>query len=208
MFTNLIVSLLLSLLQACDTLLDLIIPKQEKQLDHQIPDRMQMHSRQMNPSDPASPYRSVVSNELYKLDNSARNLYQVFRKACETYGHVKTMGVREVLRYEDEVQENGKVFRKSILADEYTWSTNKKSLMQVDELSNGLLKLGLKSNDKVVIFSETKPEWLISAFACFRIKAPIVTLYATLGKSSSFFFKNFVDLKCFTQRHQTCLCPI
>lgn len=34
---------------------------------------------------------------------------------------------------------------------------------------------------KIVLFAETRPEWLITAFSCFRIKAPIVTLYSTLG---------------------------
>lgn len=31
------------------------------------------------------------------------------------------------------------------------------------------------------MFSETRPEWLISALACFKINVVVVTQYATLG---------------------------
>lgn len=41
--------------------------------------------------------------------------------------------------------------------------------------------IGLKSNDNVVIFSETRAEWMMCAVACFKIKVPVVTLYSTLG---------------------------
>ncbi len=51
----------------------------------------------------------------------------------------------------------------------------------VDHLSNGLLALGLKSGENIVLYSETRAEWLISACACLRINVPVVTLYATLG---------------------------
>jgi long-chain acyl-CoA synthetase len=48
-------------------------------------------------------------------------------------------------------------------------------------LSNGLLKIGIKSEENIILFSETRPEWMISAFACFRISVAVVTQYATLG---------------------------
>ena len=92
----------------------------------------------------------------------------------------KTLGVREILSIDDEVQPNGKVFKKFSLGG-YKWSTYETTYEKVNNLSNGLLSLGLKSNDSVVLFAETRPQWLIGAFACFRIKAPVVTLYSTLG---------------------------
>lgn len=63
----------------------------------------------------------------------------------------------------------------------YKFTTYEDALKRTDNLSNGLLNLGLKSDQKIVLFAETRPEWLLSAFACFKIKVPIVTLYATLG---------------------------
>lgn len=39
----------------------------------------------------------------------------------------------------------------------------------------------MKPGDNIVLFAETRPEWIISAFACFRINVHVVTLYSTLG---------------------------
>lgn len=44
-----------------------------------------------------------------------------------------------------------------------------------------MIKLGIQPGTKVVLFAETRPEWIISAYACFRINIPVVTLYSTLG---------------------------
>ena len=81
----------------------------------------------------------------------------------------QTLGVREVLSIDDEVQSNGKVFKKLSLGS-YKWTTYETALKRVDNLSNGLLNLGLKSDQNIVLFAETRPEWLISALACFKIK--------------------------------------
>lgn len=89
---------------------------------------------------------------------------------------------------DDEIQLNGKVFKKYSLSSDYKWTTYEDVYARVNNLSNGLLSLGLKSNDKIVLFAETRPEWLVSAFACFKIKVPVVTLYSTLGKFVGFVF--------------------
>ena len=72
------------------------------------------------------------------------------------------------------------MFKKLSLGN-YKWSTYETVLKRVNNLSNGLLKMGLKSNDSIMLFAETRPEWIMSALACFRIKVTVVTLYSTLG---------------------------
>lgn len=84
---------------------------------------------------------------------------------------------------EDERQADGKIFRKLILGD-YIWLTYKQVDEKVEYLARGLYLQGVKPGDTVMIFAETKAEWLMSAYAVFRIGAHIATLYATLGKSS------------------------
>lgn len=126
-------------------------------------------------------YRSVLSKELFKITDPKANIYQEFLESVGKYTNLNILGVREVISVEDQIQENGKVFKKFNLENEYKWISYTQVLNQVDCLANGLLKLGLRSNDNVVIFSETRREWLISALACFKIKVPLVTLYATLG---------------------------
>ena len=89
--------------------------------------------------------------------------------------------LREILSIDDDVQANGKVFKKFSLSPDYDWVTYEEALKRIRHISDGLLAVGLKSNDNIVLFAETRPEWLYSALACFRVKIAVVTLYSTLG---------------------------
>jgi len=91
------------------------------------------------------------------------------------------LGIRQKLKITDELQPDGKLIKKYSQSHEYVWKSFQEVVKNINDFSNGLLLLGLKSNDNIVINAETRPEWLIAAMACFRIKVPIVTLYATLG---------------------------
>lgn len=170
----------LAVVYVLDFVIGLILPY--KYGDSTLPSKDAVLSRQVDPSDPSSPYRSTLTNDIVRLDGDKyNNIYKTFAEACKAYADQPTMGVRDCLNLEDEVQPNGKVFKKYNLANSYTWSTYKVLLERVNNLSNGLLTSGIQSDQNVVLFSETRPEWIITALACMRIKAPVVTLYATLG---------------------------
>lgn len=96
------------------------------------------------------------------------------------FGDVQTLGTREILSIDDEVQPNGKIFKKYDLGD-YKWMSYDGIRKRILNFSNGLLNMGLKPKQNLVLFCETRPEWLISALSCFRINVPLVTLYSTLG---------------------------
>ena len=161
-----------------DFIIGLILPY--KYEDNELPEKDAVLSELTNKTDPSSPYRSTLYPDLFTVDDPDMNMYKKFEMGARKYTDLKTLGVREVLSIDDEVQPNGKVFKKFSLGD-YKWSTYGKMLQRISDLSNGLLHVGLKSDMNVVLFAETRPEWLVSAFSCFRIKAPIVTLYSTLG---------------------------
>ena len=107
-------------------------------------------------------------------------LAELFKNNVKRFGDRKCLGSREVFGEEDERQPDGKVFRKLILGD-YKWLTYKQADERVEHLARGLYLQGVKPGDMVMIFAETKAEWLLSAYAVFRIGAHIATLYATLG---------------------------
>lgn len=169
---------LLALIDLIDFIIGLFKPSDNtfKNLPQSPP-----YTVQVDKSDPKSAYRSVQSTELLTITDPKTNLYSEFVKSVVKNKNVKTLGVRDILSVEDQVQQNGKVFKKYNMAKEFRWTSYEDLQERVDNLANGLLKLGLKSNDKIVIYSETRAEWLISALACFKIKVTIVTLYATLG---------------------------
>ena len=92
----------------------------------------------------------------------------------------KALGTREILAEETEVQVSGSVFTKYVLGD-YSWRTYEEMHRQVKLFGFGLRSLGLTDKKNVVIFSETRAEWLIAAFGCMTQSLPVVTLYANLN---------------------------
>ena len=107
-------------------------------------------------------------------------MHECFNFAVKKHSHKRMVGTRKVLSEHDEVQPNGKVFKKWEMG-EYEW----KSYAQIDEMANhfakGLRELGLNPLDRICIFAETKADWLVCAIACFKQTFPLVTLYANLG---------------------------
>jgi long-chain acyl-CoA synthetase len=92
---------------------------------------------------------------------------KVFQYAIRRNGSKRCLGSRELIDEEDEMQPNGKVFKKYVLG-EYLWKTYN----EVDRLgtgfSKGLRELGLKPKQKMCLFAETRAEWLIAAMGSFK----------------------------------------
>lgn len=161
-----------------DSLIHVFVPY--KYEDPELPDKSAVLSEHTDKSDPRSPYRSVLTSDLMRVDDIHANLYDEMAKSVAQYGDMPTMGVRECISIDDEKQPNGKVFKKFSLGA-YQWTAYEDIFERVNNFSSGMAKLGLKHGNKIVLFAETRPEWIISAFACFRIGVPVVTLYSTLG---------------------------
>ena len=170
-----------------DFVVGLILPY--KYEDNELPEKDAVLSEHTDKSDPSSPFRSTLFSDLIQVEDPDSNMYKKFEVGAKKYKDLRTMGVREVLSIDDEKQPNGKIFKKFSLGA-YKWSTYGKMFDRINNFSDGLLSIGLKSDNNVVLFAETRPEWLMTAFACFRIKAPIVTLYSTLGVDALAFGMN------------------
>ena len=64
------------------------------------------------------------------------------------------------------------VFNQAVLG-KYQWETFNDVNEHVRNLASGLLSLNEGSTNKnVCIFAETRAEWIISVFACFKINFP------------------------------------
>ena len=86
------------------------------------------------------------------------------------------MGTRELIAEEDEIQSNGRVFKKVILGD-YNWMTYNQAYEEVQRISSGLNAIGVQQKEFVIIFAETKAEWMLSAQACFMRNYPGLYVY-------------------------------
>ncbi|XP_039344441.1 long-chain-fatty-acid--CoA ligase 4 isoform X1 [Mauremys reevesii] len=134
---------------------------------------------------PGSPYRSVTHLEsLATIDiPGADTLDKLFDHAVAKFGKKDCLGTREILSEENEMQPNGKVFKKLILGN-YRWLNYEEVNQRVDHLGRGLAAQGLKPKSTIAIFCETRAEWMIAAQTCFKYNFPLVTLYATLGEEA------------------------
>uniref|UniRef100_A0AAY5E7H3 long-chain-fatty-acid--CoA ligase n=1 Tax=Electrophorus electricus TaxID=8005 RepID=A0AAY5E7H3_ELEEL len=131
---------------------------------------------------PASPYRAMHSqNQLVsQLYVAMDTLDKVFAYAVQRFPHRDCLGTRELLSEEDEVQHNGKIFKKVILG-EYNWLSFEETFQLAQTFGSGLAALGQRPHHNIAIICETRAEWIITAQACFMYNFPLVTVYATLG---------------------------
>ncbi|KAM4728255.1 long-chain-fatty-acid--CoA ligase 3b [Anableps anableps] len=141
--------------------------------------RIKAHSISGNP---AGPYRAITSQEklVALVQPGVDTLDKMFEYAARRFPNRDCLGTREVLSEEDELQPNGKVFKKVILGN-YNWLTYEEAYHAAKCFGSGLAALNQKPHHNIAIFCETRAEWVIAAQACFMNNFPLVTLYATLG---------------------------
>ena len=85
--------------------------------------------------------------------------------------------------------QDGKVMKATKLSDQYQWLTIGQVFERVEHIMRGLSWLGLKPRQKMIIFSETRLEWFITALSLMELDAVIVTLFSNLGEIVIFLFK-------------------
>lgn len=93
---------------------------------------------------------------------------EFFSKVVKKLGDKKCFGSRELLSEYHEQQSDGKLLRKVNLGD-YKWFSYNGIDCKVYNVAKGLLLNGVNPKDNVVIYSETRLEWMISALALLRI---------------------------------------
>lgn len=109
-------------------------------------------------------------------------VYAVFQYALKRNGSRRAVGTRVLHKVDTEKDKDGREVEKLHLG-EYTWNTYQQLGSRVEDVAAGLVKFcDLKSKDKVIIYAETKAEWMVAAQSCFRQNAIVVTIYATLGE--------------------------
>ncbi|XP_011498582.1 PREDICTED: long-chain-fatty-acid--CoA ligase 4 [Ceratosolen solmsi marchali] len=124
--------------------------------------------------DPIGPMHTLMVRQ--QIDT----LEAMLKWVAGVHGSKRCLGTRQILAEEDELQPNGRIFKKYKMG-EYEW----KSFVEVESLaasfSRGLNELGLTARKNIVVFAETREEWMIAAHACFKQNLTIVTIYSTLG---------------------------
>lgn len=127
------------------------------------------------------------------LFSECETLDEVFYRAVKLYGTYDCLGTREILSEEDELQANGKIFKKAILG-KYNWLTYNTVSQRASNLGRGLISIGAKPRKNILLFAETRADWMVTLQCCFRYNIPVVTLYATLGEEAIVYGINESDV--------------
>lgn len=67
---------------------------------------------------------------------------------------------------------------------------------EAESFGRGLRELGIRAKENVVLFAETRAEWLIACNGCMKQNMPLVTLYATLGEDALIHGINETEVSC------------
>ncbi len=86
--------------------------------------------------------------------------------------------VREILKYKGILDEKGIIGYQNEVGD-WVEETYEVLYQKIQQLSNALIQLGVKENEKVAVFSQNCPEWTITDLAIINIGAVTVPIYAT-----------------------------
>jgi long-chain acyl-CoA synthetase len=135
------------------------------------------------------------------LQKHIDTLEKVFKHVAKIHKDKKCLGTRRILGEEDEVQANGKVFKKYRMGD-YEWRSFLETDKEARHFGRGIREIGLEPRDKVVLFAETRAEWMIAAQGLFKQSCIIVTIYATLGEDGVTHGVNETEVKTLITSHE------
>jgi len=79
----------------------------------------------------------------------------------------------------------------------YEWFSYGDVIERVDNIAKGLQSIGIEKGDRVLIFAETRLEWMLCALALYRLGATLTTLFAQLGHDGIIYSINQVRNKNF-----------
>jgi long-chain acyl-CoA synthetase len=96
------------------------------------------------------------------------------------HAHKPCIGTREILKV-NEIRSSGNKVKKYYDMGEYHWITfDQMSNLSVN-FARGINELGYDARTKVVIYADTRAEWLIAAHGCFKFNYTLCTIYTNLG---------------------------
>lgn len=130
---------------------------------------------------PVAGTKTKLIEEFEAADN--QTMADVWNWSVARYKEKKLLGTRDLLGEEDEVQPNGKMFKKLELGD-YRWMSYDEVDTMADNFGRGLRVLGQKPGENLCLYADTRAEWMVAAQASFKQSFPVVTIYTNLGEEA------------------------
>nr|XP_027196441.1 long-chain-fatty-acid--CoA ligase 4-like [Dermatophagoides pteronyssinus] len=137
----------------------------------------------------------------YHLCNTLQEVYLKMKKFEDL--EKDKLGYRDVLsakmKYDSNgqpIRQDGRIVKEIKLANKYTWLKTKDVFEKFEVIGSGFKQLGLTSDDRVIMFADTRIEWFISSFSLMLFQIPIATLFSNLGKKGFVYGVNQQKARC------------
>jgi len=140
-------------------------------------------------------YREII------LENKVDTVTKAFNYAVKKHSSRNCLGTREVLGEEDEIQPNGKIFKKLSLGS-YRWQSYNETHVISTNMGKGLRELGQLPRTSIAIYAETRAEWIMSAFGAFSQSMYVSTLYTNLGDDAIIHGLNETEVSLVVTSHE------
>lgn len=98
-------------------------------------------AEQIDKSNPYSPWTRIRKPKT-NLVEDVETIPQLFEKVVAQYGDKHGYGYRQILDECDDVQSNGRVFKKFVLDDEFLWFSFNEMQQRVNHVASGFLQQG------------------------------------------------------------------
>jgi len=121
------------------------------------------------------PIRQRLQNEgLTTMD-------KVLKYGVSKHGKRNCIGTRKILEERKVTGPDGRTLTKLVMEPKYRWLNYDEVYDKSTYIGRGLHMLGLRPRDKLVMYCDTKAEWMVTAMGCFKFNYTLVTIYTNLG---------------------------
>ncbi|KAM7271834.1 hypothetical protein ACFE04_031048 [Oxalis oulophora] len=128
--------------------------------------------------------RNVKVAELVEVPwKGATSLAAMLEQSVKKHSEERFLGMRKLIGKDFVTASDGRKFEKLHLG-EYEWQSYGEVFDRVCNFASGLITFGHNADNRVAIFAETRAEWLIAFYGCFRQNVTVVTIYASLGEDA------------------------
>ena len=128
------------------------------------------------------PYPCALRDEILSQPQPVNSVDKLWNFSVQKRRGKIALGTRQLLGEEIVEDVDGKKLTKISQGPEYHWQKYEDVDGRVDCAARGLGEVGLKPGDKIVIYADTRAEWLTAALGCFKNNVTLVTLYTNLGE--------------------------
>ena len=114
-------------------------------------------------------------------ENGVDTIEKMFSFICKKYKDKPCVGTRKIHKVEERKHpDTGKVIKYYKMGD-YHWQSYDQMYDRVLKFGKGIRELGYEEGTKVVIYADTRADWLVAAHGCFKFNYTLCTIYTNLG---------------------------